>query len=53
MTISDNKQRVALSLKKDTVKKLNMISADSGFSKSVIIELALKNYFRNNLKNDR
>ncbi|HEN6000197.1 TPA: CopG family transcriptional regulator [Streptococcus agalactiae] len=50
MTISDNKQRVALSLKKDTVKKLNKISADSGFSKSVIIELALKNYFRNNLK---
>lgn len=52
MTIKDNKQRIMLTLKKDTIKNLNILSEDLGASKSVIIELALKNYFRNkdNLK---
>lgn len=48
MTINENKKsRVTFSLKNETVDKLEEVSNKLGVTKSGIIELALKNYFRN------
>lgn len=41
------KTRVTFSLKKETVAKLEELHDKSGISKSALVELALKNYFRN------
>ncbi|MGQ7485208.1 ribbon-helix-helix domain-containing protein [Streptococcus suis] len=45
--IKEDKKRVAVSLNLKTFEKLDDYANKTGFTKSVIIELALKNYLRN------
>lgn len=48
MAINESKKnRVIFSLKHETIEKLEEVSNKLGITKSGIIELALKNYFRN------
>lgn len=48
MAINENKKnRVTFSLKHETIEKLEDVSNKLGITKSGVIELALKNYFRN------
>lgn len=45
--ISQKKARLTVSLKDETLVKLEEVSNKLGITKSGVIELALKNYFRN------
>lgn len=45
--ISQKKARLTVSLKDETLVKLEEVSNTLGITKSGVIELALKNYFRN------
>lgn len=45
--ISQKKARLTVSLKDETIVKLEEVSNTLGITKSGVIELALKNYFRN------
>lgn len=45
--ISQKKARLTVSLKDETLAKLEEVSDKLGITKSGVIELALKNYFRN------
>lgn len=48
MAINESKKtRVTFSLKHETAEKLEEVSNKLGVTKSGVIELALKNYFRN------
>lgn len=48
MAVDTNKKnRVTFSLKHETIEKLEEVSHKLGVTKSGVIELALKNYFRN------
>lgn len=44
---SQKKARLTVSLKDETIVKLEEVSNTLGITKSGVIELALKNYFRN------
>lgn len=44
---SQKKARLTVSLKDETIVKLEEVSNTLGVTKSGVIELALKNYFRN------
>ena len=43
--ISDNKRRIQISLSKKTMEQMEIENKDTGLTKSVIIELALNDYF--------
>ena len=43
--ISDNKKRIQISLSKKTMEQMEIENKDTGLTKSVIIELALNDYF--------
>lgn len=45
--VSQKKARLTVSLKDETLEKLEEVSNNLGITKSGVIELALKNYFRN------
>lgn len=45
--VSQKKTRLTVSLKDETLAKLEEVSNNLGIAKSGVIELALKNYFRN------
>jgi hypothetical protein len=43
--ISDTKKRIQVSLTLDTMERLEAYALSKGFNKSIIIELALDEYF--------
>lgn len=45
--MADKKSRIVITLMNKTIDKLENLSNETGMTKSVIIELALKNYLRN------
>lgn len=49
--ISDTKKRVQISLTLDTLKELEAYAKSDGFTKSAIIELALKKFLKKGLDN--
>lgn len=46
MMISDIKKRIQISLSKQSMKRIELESESTGLTKSVIIELALNDYFK-------
>ena len=44
--VSDSKKRLQISLSKQSTKRLEDVSKETGLTKSVIIELALNDYFK-------
>lgn len=44
--VSDSKKRIQISLSKYATNQLELASEETGLTKSVIIELALNDYFK-------